>query len=235
MTFTKQASKRKLAKILEHFKDKTFVALDVEAVIHTHRNMCYAYVNYLHQVTHEIHITEWVRRGEKKLFMVPVYKVGKGADKPKPPNRSATEKSRLYRKRLKERREQELYVDRRSLANHKKPKADIGAAWLNWKAKPMKKLIVDENGTEMDIVENENGKFELLGAFYSPSMAEECAKFIEAFGLEFFQGPAENAEAARQSVANALRAKFVPGFERNETAVCCGKPLSCIEPCLLRR
>lgn len=131
MTFKLEPAKRKLQKILDEMKGKTFVRDDLVDIIHVSRRSTTMYVNYLHQVLREIHIARWEYRGEKKKHPTAVYAVGKGRDAVKPPPKTSAEKSRIRKQALIEKLGgvQELRAKRR--AEYKRvPKPDLAASWI---------------------------------------------------------------------------------------------------------
>ena len=131
MTFTNQASLRKIERIMALLSDRPMTIKDLAPLVPISAAWARIYVNHLHE-TRRVHISVWVRWADAsdRMYPRPVYRAGDKADAPKPAPLTYEERMKRSWAVVKADPERHERVNARRRARSLKPRANPLTSWI---------------------------------------------------------------------------------------------------------
>lgn len=131
MTFTNQASRRKIERILALLADRPMTTKQLAPLVPIGTAWARIYVKHLHQ-TRQIHIETWVRHAEDsdRMYPRPLYRAGDGPDATKPAALTYEEQLKRAWAKVKADPERHQKFNARRRARNLKPRANPLTSWI---------------------------------------------------------------------------------------------------------
>lgn len=131
MTFTNQASKRKIERILALLADRPMTTKQLSPLVPISAAWARIYMKHLLQ-TRRIHIETWVRHAEDsdRMYPRPVYRAGDGPDAPRPAALTYDERLKRAWAVVKADPERHDKTNARRRARNLKPRANPLTSWI---------------------------------------------------------------------------------------------------------
>lgn len=131
MTFTNQASRRKIERILALLADRPMTTKQLAPLVPISTSWARIYMKHLHD-TRQIHIATWVRHAEDsdRMYPRPVYRAGDGPDAQKPAALTYDEQLKRAWALVKANPERHDWYNAKRRARNLKPKANPLTRWI---------------------------------------------------------------------------------------------------------